>query len=105
MQFNKCFLLFHTCVLYPFSGPLFVPGMSITGPGASVIAASNAITSGAGDNSLASILGSSNVGAGSSASTVQTANIEGLASLLNQPPPPALASFSSVSFDQFSPSK
>ena len=82
------------------TGPLFAPGMSIAG---SIAHQGNAITSGSGDNSLASILGSTTPV--SSASNVQSANIEGLASLLNQPPPPAINTFNSIgSIDQFNAS-
>lgn len=74
--------------------------MGITGPGG------NAITSGSGDNSLASILGSNTPVSSSNAANVQNANLEGLASLLNQPPPTQLSTFSNIgSFDQFSQGK
>ncbi|GFR68575.1 B-box type zinc finger protein ncl-1 [Elysia marginata] len=78
--------------------PLFAPGMGICGaPGSS---SANAITSGSGDNSLANILGSTT--SVSTGNTVQNVNIEGLASLLNQPPPQAVSPFSSIStFDPF----
>lgn len=78
-------------------GPLFVPGMSMGGPAGTMI-------SGAGDNPLASLLGSAAPSSGSCVSTAQNANIEGLVSLLNQPPP-SLSSLASIGpFDQFSPS-
>ncbi|XP_059144458.1 brain tumor protein-like isoform X2 [Physella acuta] len=84
--------------------PLFASGMSITGPGSSLGNGGNAITSGSGDNSLASILGSNTPVSSSNAANVQNANLEGLASLLNQPPPTPLSTFSNIgSFDQFSP--
>ncbi|CAG5117191.1 unnamed protein product [Candidula unifasciata] len=90
--------------LHQSQSPLFAPGMSMGGPGAALMAANGAITSGAGDNALASILGSNNAGSNANANTVQNANIEGLASLLNQPPPSALNTFTNVgTFDQFSP--
>ena len=77
------------------SGPLFAPGMGSVGN------QGNAITSGSGDNSLASILGSTPVS--SQQSNAQNANIEGLASLLNQPPPPTINTFNPIgSIDQFS---
>ncbi|BFZ14823.1 hypothetical protein BsWGS_17861 [Bradybaena similaris] len=76
--------------------PLFVPGMSMGAPSGTLI-------SGAGDNPLASLLGSAAPSSGSCVSTAQNANIEGLVSLLNQPPP-SLSSLASIGpFEQFSP--
>ncbi|KAH9513488.1 hypothetical protein Btru_033173 [Bulinus truncatus] len=90
--------------LHQSQSPLFAPGMSINGPGTAIGSGGNPITSGSGDNSLASILGSNTPVSSSNAANVQNANLEGLASLLNQPPPPALSTFTSIgSFDQFSP--
>jgi hypothetical protein len=77
--------------------------MSINGPASVIGTGGNPITSGSGDNSLASILGSNTPVSSSNAANVQNANLEGLASLLNQPPP-TLSTFTSIgSFDQFSP--
>ncbi|GFN75055.1 B-box type Zinc finger protein ncl-1 [Plakobranchus ocellatus] len=78
--------------------PLFAPGMSLTG--ASAGSGANAITSGSGDNSLANILGSA--APVSSGNSVQNVNIEGLASLLNQPPPQSMSSLSAINtYDPF----
>ncbi|KAK3798783.1 hypothetical protein RRG08_040615 [Elysia crispata] len=78
--------------------PLFAPGMGLSG--APSCSNANPITSGSGDNSLANILGSST--SVSTGNTVQNVNIEGLASLLNQPPPQAISPFSSISnYDPF----
>ncbi|XP_012946152.1 brain tumor protein isoform X2 [Aplysia californica] len=86
--------------LHQSQSPLFAPGMSMSGP--IVGAQGNAITSGSGDNSLASILGAATPVSSTSAATVQSANIEGLASLLNQPPPPTINTFNSIgSIDHF----
>ncbi|CAG5120940.1 unnamed protein product [Candidula unifasciata] len=72
--------------------PLFT-GMGIGGPAGNMMTA-------AGDNALASFLGPATPNPGSSMS-VQHANIEGLVSLLNQPPP-SLGSLANIGpFEQF----
>jgi hypothetical protein len=87
--------------LHQSQSPLFAPGMNI---GSGIVSAGNAIASGAGDNSLTGILGHGVPSSNSNTTTVQNANIEGLVSLLNQPPPPTINSFSNIgTFEQFSP--